>query len=220
MTDEDQVAAAVEVAAEGESLNILVANAGSAAPGSLLAMGKGEWEFTLGLNVIGTALCIKHAALSMQDRGGAIVAISSTSGTKVQPWMATYVTSKAAVDMLVRAAAIELSPYRIRVNSIQPGYVPTEISSSLFPQALDETLVRATPLGRSGTAADIGAMVAFLATDTASWITGQTFGVDGGLDIPVMPSMAPLAEVLFGSETVESAALPDFTALNVDGAER
>ncbi len=63
--------------------------------------------------------------------GGSIITISSTSATKVQPWLTAYVTSKAAVDMLTRCAAVELGPHNIRVNSVQPGYIPTEIMSWL-----------------------------------------------------------------------------------------
>lgn len=212
VTDEAQVREAVAVAAGGANLDVLVANAGSGFPGAIVQLDASGWEFSFRLNVVGTALCIKHAAAVMQHHGGgSIVAISSTSGTKVQPWLASYVVSKAALDMLVRCAAIELSQHDIRVNSVQPGYVPTEAMASAARDGLHDTLVAATPLGRPGTADDVGRIVVFLAGDDARWITGQVFGVDGGLNVPVMPSMAPIAARLYGADTVAAIDLPDFT---------
>jgi Enoyl-(Acyl carrier protein) reductase len=82
------------------------------------------------------------------------------------------------------------------------------------PEHLDRTLLKATPLGRAGTPRDIGNVVTFLASDEADWITGQVFGADGGLNIPVMPSMVPIAETAYGADVVASFAIPDLTALN------
>lgn len=214
VTEEAQVEAAVRQAARGGNLDILVANAGSGYPGAILQIGAEGWDYCMRLNVTGTALCIKQAGLVMkQHGGGSIIAISSTSATKVQPWLAAYVVSKAGLDMLVKCAAVELAPRRIRVNSIQPGFVPTEAMAAFTPEAANRTLTRATPLGRPGTAADIGKAVAFLAGDAAAWVTGQAFGVDGGLNIPVMPSMAHIAEMMYGPDVVREFALPDLTAL-------
>ena len=214
ITQEEDVRRAVETAARGGNLDVLVANAGSGYPGAILQMEAAAWDFCLKLNVTGSALCIKQAGLVMKAHGGgSIIAISSTSGTKVQPWLAAYVVSKRALDMLVRCAAVELAPHGIRVNSVQPGYVPTEVLAVVTPPELDATLVRAAPLGRSGTPADIGQCVAFLASDEAGWITGQVFGVDGGLNVPVMPSMAPMAKRVYGEAVVDAMALPDLTAL-------
>lgn len=215
VTKEDQVRAAVELAAESDNLDILIANAGTGFPGTILDLPPEGWEFAFTLNVVGTALCIKHAGQVMQSHGGgSVIVVSSTSATKVQPWMAPYNVSKAALDMLVRCAAVELSPHRIRVNGIQPGYVPTEMLASFTSDELDATLTRATPLGRAGAPADVGNAAVFLAGDQAGWITGQVFGVDGGLNIPVMPSMADIAETVYGTEYVARHPLPDFTALN------
>ena len=150
----------------------------------------------------------------MKDHGGgSMIAISSTSGTKVQPWLAPYVVSKRALDMLVRCAAVELAPHGIRVNSVQPGYVPTEVMAVATSPELDATLKAAAPLGVAGTPADIGKCVAFLASSDAGWITGQVFGVDGGLNIPVMPSMAAIASRVYGDELVAQMNLLDLTAL-------
>lgn len=219
VTNDAQVEHAVGVAADGHNLDVLVANAGTGFPGAIMQMGVDEWDVCLRLNVIGTALCIKHAGLVMRQYGaGAIITISSTSAAKVQPWLAAYVTSKAALDMLTRCAAIELAPHGVRVNCIQPGYVSTEVMAVAAPESLERTLIRATPMGRAGTPSDIGHVVTFLAGDEASWITGQVFGADGGLNIPVMPSMQPIAERVYGPEVTTSFAIPDFMALH-DKAE-
>ena len=122
ITDEEQVANAVAVAAAGGNLDVLVANAGSGFPGSVLTMDASAWRFCLELNVVGTALCTKQAALVMKEHGGgSIVAISSTSGTKVQPWLAAYVVSKAGLDQFVRCAAIELAPHGIELVNEYDG---------------------------------------------------------------------------------------------------
>lgn len=214
ITDEEQVAAAVAAAAGDGNLDVLVANAGSGYPGAILQMGAEGWDFCLRLNVTGNALCIKHAGLVMKEHGGgSIVAISSTSGTKVQPWLAAYVVSKAALDMLVRCAAVELSPHGIRVNSVQPGYVPTESMQAAASPELDATLQAAAPLGTSGTPEDVGRVIRFLAGEGGRWITGQVFGVDGGLNVPVMPSMASIAEHMYGEDVVAAYGLPDLTDL-------
>ncbi len=211
ITDETQVARAVARAARGGNLDVLVANAGSGYPGAILQLDAAGWDFCLRLNVTGTALCIKHAGLVMREHGGgSIVAISSTSGVKTQPWLAAYATSKAGLDMLVRCAAMELSSYRIRVNSIQPGYVPTDTLSAVTSGALELRLRSATPLGRPGTPDDIGHAVVFLASDEAGWITGQAFGVDGGLNVAALPSMGSIAETVYGADVVRSYAVPDF----------
>lgn len=213
--EEDQLCEAIEIAADGGNLDVFVANATSVGFGPMLEMGPETWNEACSLTVVGNAMCIKRAALVMKDNGGgSIVTISSTSSTKVQPWLAPYVVTKHALDMMVRCAAIELAQYKIRVNSIQPGYTPTESMQSYTPADLDRTLRRATPLGRPGSPEDIGNAVVFLASQEASWITGQVFGVDGGLNIPVMPSMARLATKVFGEEYVAAHPIPDFTALN------
>lgn len=219
ITEEREVERAVEVARRGGNLDVLVANAGSGFPGAILQLEAQAWDFCMKLNVTGTALCIKRAGLVMKDHGGgSMIAISSTSGTKVQPWLAPYVVSKRALDMLVRCAAVELAPHGIRVNSVQPGYVPTEAMGGITPPELDATLKAAAPLGIAGTPADIGKAIAFLASADAGWITGQVFGVDGGLNVPVMPSMGAIAKVVYGEALVDEMALPDLTALPKRGA--
>jgi NAD(P)-dependent dehydrogenase (short-subunit alcohol dehydrogenase family) len=213
--EEEQVRQAVAVAGDGGNVDVFVANATSGGFGTILEMGPETWQAAVQLNIIGNAMCIKQAGLVMKEHGGgSIIAISSTSGTKVQPWLSPYVVTKHALDMLVKCAAVELASHNIRVNSIQPGYTLTESMIGLTPPELDQTLRKATPLGRAGLPSEIGHTVVFLSSKEAAWITGQSFGVDGGLNIPVMPSMAPMAIKVFGEEYVAAHHLPDLTALN------
>lgn len=209
-TEEDQVSAAVTKAARGGALDILVANAGTGFPAAIKQATAEHWDFSYRLNVVGTAFCIKHAALSMTGRGGAITCISSTSAVKVQPWMASYNVAKAGLEMLVRCAAIELGQDNIRVNCVQPGYTLSEKMAGATPPTLDRKLRASTPLGIPGKPRDIGEMVAFLSSDRASWITGQIIGVDGGLNIASLPSMAEIAAHLHGEETVRAFALREY----------
>jgi 3-oxoacyl-[acyl-carrier protein] reductase len=129
----------------------------------------------------------------------------------VQPWLVSYAVSKAALDMLVRSAAIELAPHLIRVNSVQPGWVRTDEKDPMTVAAM-EPARRATPLGGPGSPKDVGRAVAFLASDQAAWITGQTLGVDGGLNVPVLPGVAGVAALAYGQDVVDQIALPDLAA--------
>ena len=126
VTDEDQVAAAVDAAAGGGRLDIALANAGTGFPGSLLHLSKEHWMVPLGVNLLGTAFTIKHAAKKMLSRGGSIITVSSGASSRLTKFMTTYSVSKAAVDELTRAAAQELGPFGIRVNCIRPGWIETE----------------------------------------------------------------------------------------------
>ena len=126
VTDEDQVAAAVDAAAGGGRLDIALANAGTGFPGSLLHLSKDHWMVPLGVNVLGTAFTIKHAAKKMLSGGGSIITVSSGASSRLTKFMTTYSVTKAAVDELTRAAAQELGPFGIRVNCIRPGWIETE----------------------------------------------------------------------------------------------
>ena len=113
-------------ASAGGVLHVAVANAGVAVPGSLLHIGAEHWMGPLGVNVLGTAHTVKHAALAMREGGGSIITISSIASTRPAGFMNTYSVSKAAVDELTRVAAAELGRFGIRVNGIRPGWMRTE----------------------------------------------------------------------------------------------
>jgi len=161
-----------------------------------------------GGSVIGTANTLRHAALAMRGRGGSLVAISTAASTAPEKSMAAYTATKAAVDMLVRCAALELGPYDIRVNAIQPGYVPHETLDAVFPEPLQRDLIARTPLGRAGTPEDIGALVVHLSRPESAWITGQVIAVDGGMTVQPMGDLTVLSEAIYGAERVRDALEP------------
>jgi NAD(P)-dependent dehydrogenase (short-subunit alcohol dehydrogenase family) len=207
VTDEDQLAAAVDAAAVGGALDIAVANAGTAFPGSLLHIGAEHWMVPVGVNVLGTAHTIKHAARRMKEGGGSIITISSIASTRPAAFMSTYSVSKAAVDELTRVAAGELGRFGIRVNGIRPGWMHTEaMASSATEENLDlarrDTLIAPdTPLGGLGDPDHVARAVVYLASDYSSWITGQLLGVCGGSSLaPPSGDFSHLARLLFPDE--------------------
>lgn len=184
VTDDEQVKAAVEAAAEPLGrLDIAVANAGGGATAGPLALTDLDgWNATLALTLTSTLSTIKHAAPLMgRGGGGAIVAVSSIAGHLTHRNLGQYCVAKAGVEMLVRNCADELGRYGIRVNAVRPGLVPTDMAAGLAQtDAVRDDYLAQMPLGRLGTPEDIGAAVRFLAGPEASWITGQLLGVDGG----------------------------------------
>lgn len=209
VTVEADLAAAVAAAAGADGqLDIAVANAGSASPGPILELGSEAWRYATDLNVLGTALTIKQAALAMRERGGSIVAISSVEALKVARYLATYTVTKAALEALVHCAAVELAPFNIRVNCIRPGYVPTEGTAMAFDDAEAAQLVAQTPLRRSGRAEEIGAAVAYFSAESGSWVTGQILAVDGGMALPEGVSFEKLCRRMYGDEVMDRCAGP------------
>ncbi len=204
ITVETDVERAVQVAAgAGGRLDIAVANAGTGVPGPILSLTADHWRYACDLNIMGTAFTIKHAALAMQKHGGSIVAISSGAGFKVPKFMATYGATKAGLEMLVRCAAIELAPFAIRVNTIRPGFIPTEGALLGFSEDERKIAIEHTPLTRNGFPEDIGDAVLYLCSRQAAWVTGQTVSVDGGLDLPEGENFEGLCRRVYGDELMD-----------------
>jgi NAD(P)-dependent dehydrogenase (short-subunit alcohol dehydrogenase family) len=209
VTQEQEVAAAVARAAGDDGrLDIAVANAGSGAPGPILLLGSEPWRFANELNIIGTALTIKHAGLAMKEHGGSIVTISSVDGHQVARYMAPYTVTKAAVEALTRCAALELSPFGIRVNCIRPGFVPTEGTDLAFNDEEAARLVDITPLGRAGDAEEIGDAVLYFSAESGAWVTGQVLSVCGGMGIPQGVSFERLCRQLYGDDAMDECVGP------------
>ena len=145
-----------------------------------------HWRKLIDINLTGAFICMQEAARQMilQGGGGCIINISSVAQYAAQEHAAPYCASKAGLDGLTKVAAIELAPHAIRVNIVAPGDIDTEARHDVNIKALHRgasgKYVRYTPLGRRGTADEIGQVVAFLSSDAASFVTGATWLVDGG----------------------------------------
>ena len=211
ITDAEQVEAAVSVAVGPDGrLDVAVANAGSAVPGPFLLLDDKAWQFCCELNIVGTASTFRSAALAMRKHGGSLIAISTAASSAPEVSMAAYTATKAAVDMMVRAAAWELGAFGIRVNAIQPGYVPTDATEGSFSAELADDLLAPSALRRNGTPDDIAALVVHLSQPTGAWITGQVIGVDGGMTVQPMADLTELSRRMYGDAAVDDA-------LNVPG---
>jgi NAD(P)-dependent dehydrogenase (short-subunit alcohol dehydrogenase family) len=181
VTDEEAAAACVAFAVEQYgSLDILVNNARTnPAYGPVLDQDRGRFAKTLDINLWGPVLWTGLAWRAwMRDHGGAVVNTASVGGLRVGPNLGVYHASKAALIHLTRQLALELAP-KVRVNAVAPGVVRTRLAEALWKDHEPE-VVSLTPLGRIGEPEDVGATVAFLASDAASWITGDVIVMDGG----------------------------------------
>lgn len=202
---EDDVVAATAVAAEAHgSVRVAVAAAGTGSMSPVIATDRGQWDQVLATNLTGTMLVFKHVGASaVAAGGGAMVAISSIAGHASHRWMSAYCVSKAGVDMLVRTAADELGRRGVRVNSVRPGVVDTELAAMLVNDPDIVADYRAQmPVDRVGHVDDVGALVGFLCSPAASWITGENIHVDGGHHLRRGPDLDPAARLLFGDDLV------------------
>jgi glucose 1-dehydrogenase len=166
----------------GGELTALVCNAGASGPGRLADLPAAQWDRTFNLNVRAVWLLAQSARASLARSGGSVTAIASMSGHLPHAGYGAYSAAKAALVMLCRQLAQEWAPDGIRVNSVSPGMIRTPLTEAAYEDEETHRGRRAlVPLGRIGTAADIGAAVAFLAGAGASYITGQSIVVDGGV---------------------------------------
>ena len=171
-------------AAEGLGpLDILVNNAGIGIFRPFLEASVQDWNDTLDTNLRAAFLCSQIAARGMSERKfGRIVHITSTGSQVAIPGLAHYCASKAGLAMLAKAMSVELGPFGITVNAVGPSTIRTNLNAAVLDTGDMEAREAAlNPTRRIGTPGDIGAMVAFLASDEASWVNGQNIVVDGGL---------------------------------------
>ncbi len=164
-------------------VDILVNNAGTTRDTLLMRMNEEDWDVVIDTNLKGTFQCIKAVSRQMmRQRYGRIVNITSVAGIAGNAGQANYASAKAGIIGLTKSVAKELGSRGITCNAVAPGLVLTDLTSSL-PQDLVDLAIERTLLGRTGAAEDMAAAVAFLASDEASFITGQVLAVDGGLAI-------------------------------------
>ena len=166
-------------------LDILVNNAASGLPRSALELDAKVWEWTMDINARALLLCAQHAARLMEERGGKIVAISSLGSSFVLPKYAAIGVSKATLEALTRYLAIELAPRDICVNAVAASLVPTA-TGMLYAGGGKQEMSSpppTTPAGRLVSAEDIASVVAFLCSEAAFMIRGQTIIIDGGTSL-------------------------------------
>ncbi|MGH2541257.1 MAG: 3-oxoacyl-[acyl-carrier-protein] reductase [Ardenticatenaceae bacterium] len=170
-----------QVTGELGSLHIVVNNAGVTRDNLMMRMKEEDWDLVLDTNLKGAFNVIKVVQRPlMRARYGRIVNITSVSGIGGNAGQANYASAKAGLIGLTKSVAKELGSRGITCNAVAPGIIPTDLTADL-PEELTRAAIQLTPLGRLGTVEDVAQAVAFLASDAASFITGQVLNVDGGM---------------------------------------
>lgn len=175
-----------DVVEQKGTIDILVNNAGVYAPTPALELTEEEWDRTIDINLKGQFLCAVQVARIMREHGGGrIINIASVASGQVGVGLAGgahYAATKGGIIALTESLATEWAPYRILVNAIAPGAIDTDMSRSrrMTSEQMEGFLSQTVPLRRIGQPEEVAAMVVFLASDEASYITGSTFYVDGG----------------------------------------
>ena len=178
----DEVKAMIkEVVSQFGSVDVLVNNAGITRDNLLMRMKEQEWDDVIDTNLKGVFNCIQKVPPQMRrQKSGAIINLSSVVGALGNPGQANYVATKAGVIGLTKSSARELASRNITVNAVAPGFIVSDMTDALSDELKDQMLEQ-IPLSRFGEDTDIANTVAFLASDKAKYITGQTIHVNGGM---------------------------------------
>lgn len=172
---------AQQIKADFGRIDILVNNAGITRDNIIMRLDESDWDDVLDINLKGTFNCSKAVIRTMmKQRYGRIINITSVSGQAGQVGQTNYSAAKAGMIGLTKALAREVASRNITVNAVAPGFIPTALTEDL-PTELVEQILSVTPMGRMGTPEEVAFAVIFLASQQASYITGQVIGVDGGM---------------------------------------
>ena len=173
--------AVAKVAADFGRIDVLVNNAGITRDTLLIRMSEEDWDAVLDINLKGAFLVTKAVVkYMMKQRSGAIVNIASVVGIMGNPGQANYTASKAGLIALTKTTAKELGSRNVRVNAVAPGFIRTAMTDKLA-EPVKEAMLKMVPLGRLGEPEDVAKAVAFLASDAAAYVNGQTLAVCGGM---------------------------------------
>jgi len=189
VTDRDQLQALVEGAREFGGVDVMINNAGLYIGGSVLGLTPEEFDRVHAVNARGTYFGTQVAALDMIDRGepGCIINTASISSSYAQFGQVQYDATKGAVRMMTRGSALELAEHDIRVNAVAPGQIATEFvegwTEEATEKAANDELLKPVPLGRAGRPEDLAGAYLYLASEDASYVTGELLYVDGGWQV-------------------------------------
>lgn len=167
---------------------ILVHAAAASVPGGVFDTDPQTFLDLYDVNVVGAVRLLQLCTPAMRPRGGSVIVLSSINADYATPTLAAYAATKAALNNLVKTAALELAPSKIRVNAIAPASIDTPLLRESFTRSADPEEARTKnvarhPLGRLGSAEEVAELVLFLASDRAQWITGSVYPIDGGAGV-------------------------------------
>jgi NAD(P)-dependent dehydrogenase (short-subunit alcohol dehydrogenase family) len=207
--DQSQVGEALRTAASlADRLAIAVSVVGGGTMKPLLMFEPDEVLEDMNRNIVSAFIVIRNATpLMVEGGGGSIVCISSDAAKIPWPFLTLYNTSKAGVEGMVRGAALELAPLKIRVNAVRPGLVKTNTTKDgLFAnEPVIAKFLAEKPLGRTGEPDDIAAGVRYLAGPESAWVTGQSIGIEGGNELTKAPYLEDLVRKRFGNDAIDAA---------------
>jgi NAD(P)-dependent dehydrogenase (short-subunit alcohol dehydrogenase family) len=207
ITDEEEAARAVDAATawHGRLHGVVHCAGGSETIGPITQIDSEAWRRTVDLNVNGTMYVLKHAARELvRGGGGSFVGISSIAASNTHRWFGPYGVTKSAIDHMMMLAADELGPSWVRVNSVRPGLIRTDLVDASVIQSpeISGDYALCTPLPRVGEVEDVANLAIFLLSDAASWITGQCINVDGGQILRRGPDYSAMMEPMFGADAL------------------